>query len=102
MVPLGVFWSALRGRFAAPRGEVLGQTEPSTVGARPTAFTQASTLLDLGFRTWRPRYMPLLRSMWCGRRSSPESLSSTYVGFLRPSAERRMPRFDGDVLRLGT
>src|ERR671930_1171952 len=31
----------------------------------------------LGFRTWRPRYMPVLRSMWCGRRNSPESLSST-------------------------
>src|ERR1700685_998149 len=27
------------------------------------------------FRTWRPLYMPLFRSRWCGRRSSPESLS---------------------------
>src|SRR5262249_2845986 len=30
----------------------------------------------LDFRIWRPRYMPVLRSIWCGRRSSPESLSS--------------------------
>src|SRR6185312_5616739 len=28
------------------------------------------------FRTCRPLYMPVFRSMWCGRRSSPESLSS--------------------------
>jgi putative ABC transport system ATP-binding protein len=27
--------------------------------------------------TWRPRYMPVFRSMWCGRRISPEFLSST-------------------------
>src|SRR5262245_26208676 len=38
-------------------------------GRRQTSF------FDL--RTCRPRYMPVLRSMWWGRRSSPESLSST-------------------------
>src|SRR5271165_3920314 len=46
--------------------------------------------------------MPLFKSMWCGRRNSPESLSSTYAGALSASAERRMPRREGDVLRLGT
>src|ERR1700722_4983574 len=46
--------------------------------------------------------MPLLRSIWCGRRSSPESLSSTEDGALSASAERRMPRREGEVLRLGT
>src|SRR4051812_39300638 len=30
-----------------------------------------------GLSTWRPLYMPVLKSMWWGRRSSPESLSST-------------------------
>ncbi len=38
---------------------------------------RAQSSLDLTVRTWRPRYMPVFRSMWCGRRSSPESLSST-------------------------
>src|SRR6516162_11866553 len=60
---------------------------------------QASVLT---FRIWRPRYMPVFRSMWCGRRNSPESLSSTYVGFLHASCERRMPRFAGEVFRFGT
>ena len=50
----------------------------------------------------RPRYIPVFRSMWCGRRSSPEFLSSTYVGAFSASAERRMPRFDGEVFRFGT
>ena len=31
----------------------------------------------LTFRIWRPLYIPVFRSRWCGRRSSPESLSST-------------------------
>ena len=30
----------------------------------------------LGGRIWRPLYLPVFRSMWCGRRRSPESLSS--------------------------
>ena len=30
----------------------------------------------LAFRTCRPLYMPVFRSRWCGRRNSPESLSS--------------------------
>src|SRR5262245_7871239 len=40
--------------------------------------------------------------MWCGRRSSPESASSTYVFFLSLSCARRMPRRDGEVFRFGT
>src|SRR3984893_19522251 len=68
----------------------MGQTE-----AKP----QTSVL---GLSTWRPLYMPVLRSRWCGRRSPPESLSSTSVGFRSASAERRMPRLDGDTLRFGT
>src|SRR5437879_9462570 len=46
--------------------------------------------------------MPVFRSTWCGRFSSPVSLSSTKE--LAPSAwwERRMLRRDGEVLRLGT
>src|SRR5690606_37509389 len=46
--------------------------------------------------------MPVLRSTWCGRRSSPVSLSSTNE--LAPSAwcERRMLRREGDTFRLGT
>ena len=30
----------------------------------------------LAFRTWRPLYIPVFKSRWCGRRNSPESLSS--------------------------
>src|SRR5690606_12851236 len=46
--------------------------------------------------------MPVFRSTWCGRRSSPVSLSSTKE--LAPSAwcERRMVRREGDSCRLGT
>src|SRR6188768_4036703 len=46
--------------------------------------------------------MPVLRSTWCGRFSSPVSLSSWNE--FGPSAwcERRMLRRDGEVLRLGT
>src|SRR4029077_17692955 len=32
------------------------------------------------FSTCRPLYMPVFWSRWCGRGSSPESLSSAYVG----------------------
>src|SRR5947209_17143123 len=62
----------------------------------------SASVFDLIFRTWRPLYIPVLRSTWCGRRSSPESLSSMYVGLRKASAERRMPRLDGDTLRFGT
>src|SRR5215472_15289914 len=57
---------------------------------------------DFLLSTCRPRYMPVFRSIWCGRRNSPESLSSTYVGAFRASADRRMPRLDGDVFLFGT
>src|SRR4030095_4809703 len=46
--------------------------------------------------------MPVFRSTWCGRFSSPVSLSSTKE--FGPSAwcDRRMLRRDGEVFRLGT
>src|SRR3954447_6189260 len=46
--------------------------------------------------------MPVFRSTWCGRFSSPVSLSSTKE--LAPSAwcDRRMLRRDGEVFLLGT
>lgn len=40
--------------------------------------------------------------MWCGRRRSPLSLSSTYVGAVNASCDRRCPRFMGDILLRGT
>src|SRR5262245_23758150 len=40
--------------------------------------------------------------MWCGRRSSPDSASSTYVFFGSLSCARRMPRREGEVFRFGT
>src|SRR5690606_36262960 len=57
---------------------------------------------SLGSRICRPRYLPVLRSMWCGRRRSPLSLSSTYVGAFSASADLRKPRFMGDVFLRGT
>ena len=33
--------------------------------------------LSLTFKTWRPRYMPVFKSMWCGLCSSPVSGFST-------------------------
>src|SRR3569623_1067977 len=41
--------------------------------ASPAKGNQSS----FGVRTWRPLYMPVFRSTWCGRFSSPVSLSST-------------------------
>src|SRR3954470_16199324 len=55
-----------------------------------------------GLSTWRPLYMSVLRSIWWGRRNSPQSLSPTSLGFFSASAERRMPRREGDVFRFGT
>src|SRR5262245_2775754 len=72
----------------------------ATIAAR--ALLSESQTSFLALSTWRPRYMPVFRSMGCGRRSSPESLSSTYVGRASASAERRIPRRDGDILRFGT
>jgi len=67
----------------------------------------SSEVLDAGYtsfgsRIWRPRYIPVFRSIWCGRRNSPLSLSSTYVGRTSASADRRMPRLEGVVFRFGT
>ena len=33
------------------------------VGSTPPALSYGSAIVDFGFRTWRPRYMPLLRSI---------------------------------------
>jgi len=63
------------GRLRKPRA---GEAGPDRHDPPRGAQTQsASAAAVLGFRTMRPRYMPLFRSTWCGRRSSPESLSST-------------------------
>ncbi len=63
------------GRLRKPRA---GEAGPVRHDRPRDAQTQsASAAAVLGFRTMRPRYMPLFRSTWCGRRSSPESLSST-------------------------
>ena len=44
-------------------------------GPRPlSAVYSASVAAAFGFSTMRPRYMPLLRSTWWGRRSSPRIL----------------------------
>src|SRR5262249_29297364 len=79
---------------------LLAALRPPRPGRAPTVVPQASA--SRFFSAWRPLYMPLLRSMWCGRRSSPESLSSIYVGCLRASAERRIPRLEGETFRFGT
>ena len=42
--------------------------------ARAGGCLSAQASEDFTLRTWRPRYMPVLRSTWCGRRSSPEIL----------------------------
>ena len=49
---------------------------PAQIILRQAEFTTEVQVSDFLFSTCRPRYMPVLRSMWCGRRSSPESLSS--------------------------
>src|SRR5690349_24414949 len=46
--------------------------------------------------------MPVFRSTWCGRFSSPVSLSSWKELGFSAWCERRMFRRDGEVLRLGT
>src|ERR1700743_1544111 len=46
--------------------------------------------------------MPVFRSTWCGRRSSPVSLSSMKLLAPRAWCERRMLRREGEVFRLGT
>src|SRR6185312_16849539 len=43
----------------------------------PPAYRVRDQASFFGFSTCRPLYMPVFRSRWCGRRSSPESLSST-------------------------
>src|SRR5580700_4565817 len=46
--------------------------------------------------------MPVFRSMWCGWRSSPVSLSSMKLLAFSAWCERRMPAREGETLRLGT
>src|SRR3954470_11826087 len=46
--------------------------------------------------------MPVLRSMWCGRRYSPVCLSSTTAGMLSAWCERRMSRREGLTFFFGT
>src|SRR5262249_22299973 len=52
-----------------------GDFRRATIAVRGLLSENQTSFLALS--TWRPRYMPVFRSMWCGRRSSPESLSST-------------------------
>src|SRR5262249_59873237 len=63
-----------------------GDFRRATIAVRGLLSENQTSFLALS--TWRPRYMPVFRSMWCGRRSSPESLSSTQVGRASASAER--------------
>ena len=53
-------------------------------------------------RTWRPRYMPVFRSIWCRRTGSPELESSDQFTVHSASCERRMLRFDFEVFFFGT
>src|SRR3954467_3921089 len=46
--------------------------------------------------------MPVFRSTWCGRRSSPVSLSSMNELAPRAWCDRRMFRREGEVFLLGT
>src|SRR5262244_2914099 len=77
-----------------------GDFRRATIAVRGLLSENQTSFLALS--TWRRRYMPVLRWMWCGLRTSPESLSTTEVSRASASAERRIPRRDGDVLRLGT
>ena len=62
---------------AAPTGRAPCKTPAARRDRRRKFKRSGSAQSSLGVRTWRPRYMPVFRSMWCGRFSSPVSLSST-------------------------
>ena len=54
-------WQGLEGRVNLPAAA-------AKAGSRPRAsvtvrLSYGSAIVDFGFRTWRPRYMPLLRSI---------------------------------------
>src|SRR6266404_9235336 len=61
--------------------EFMGIANRMNPGSAPRPLARASALRlyqdsFLAFRTCRPLYMPVFKSRWCGRRNSPESLSS--------------------------
>src|SRR5262249_49484462 len=97
-------WLSSRGRCRknAKRGVRRDARSLEHVGANWNWAERCRQASFFDLRTCRPRYMPVLRSMWWGRRSSPESLASPWVGGAGAWAERRIPRRDGDVLRFGT
>src|SRR5262249_13667552 len=96
-------WPSSRGHCKnAKRGVRRDARSLEHVGANWNWAERRRQASFFDWRPGRPWYIPVLRSMWWGRRSSPESLSSTWVGGASASAERRIPRRDGDVLRFGT
>src|SRR6516162_1620588 len=72
-------WLSSRGRCRknAKRGVRRDARSLEHVGANWNWVERRRQASFFDLRTCRPRYMPVLRSMWWGRRSSPESLSST-------------------------
>ena len=79
----------------------LGQKKGRPAPALSETFC-TDQIESFGSRIFLPRYMPLFRSIWCGRRNSPESLSSTYAFAFSASEERRNPRFMREILLFGT